>query len=618
MPLQSSGSISFENLRTEFNGPTEIRLFDYYRGGSLVPDTGTNSSVPVSGVISLYDFYGASQFVAPPVVWTWVTLWASINEGGQETFVFSVNSSNFYGSTFSWEIVGGLFADFVATSGTGTISNTGVGNVTITPKADLVTEGPESYTLRITVGGIVRLTTVFTVNDTSLSQPNWAWVLVPASVNEGSTANFSFTDLNLTQQGGLFVWSINGTGLDFTLTAAVGAITANSGGFSITALADSLTEGSEQYVVSVSYNSVTILSSLLVVNDTSTTPISSPSWSWTLQPSSVNEGSTATYTFTDNNLTNQTGNFYWYVNGTVSDFLQVSGSVSFSGNTGTFNVSALADQLTEGSETYTVELFYSGSLILTSLLTINDTSLTAESTYNILPLTGQVTEGQSIAFNVSTTNVANGTVLYWIILMGTNASSADFVSTVGSIVINNGFASFSVTTNVVAGTHTTKNFLVGIYPGPTPIGILTNTLFINIIDVPATLAVTMSSYALTGTTSVTTSQPSTSVLVTTNVVSVYIVGGSGSYSYVVNLDNVPPGSDLTGATAYFIASTPLQFYVTRELVVSNNSAQTPNNSIVAQVTGLRIQVTDLITGTVAFSPNFSVETIHIVNWGLDA
>lgn len=59
MALQASGQISIGDLKTEFTGPAESAMSDYYRGGSFVPDTGPNAGVPTSGEIQLTDFYSA-------------------------------------------------------------------------------------------------------------------------------------------------------------------------------------------------------------------------------------------------------------------------------------------------------------------------------------------------------------------------------------------------------------------------------------------------------------------------------------------------------------------------------------------------------------------------------
>jgi hypothetical protein len=62
MALQGSGAISIGNLATEFGGSTPHSLSEYYRGGGLVPNTGTNANVPTSGQISLSQFYGAAAY----------------------------------------------------------------------------------------------------------------------------------------------------------------------------------------------------------------------------------------------------------------------------------------------------------------------------------------------------------------------------------------------------------------------------------------------------------------------------------------------------------------------------------------------------------------------------
>ena len=60
MAVTSSAPISITNLVTEFGGSTPHALTEYYRGGSLVPNTTANNSVPTSGAISLTDFFGAT------------------------------------------------------------------------------------------------------------------------------------------------------------------------------------------------------------------------------------------------------------------------------------------------------------------------------------------------------------------------------------------------------------------------------------------------------------------------------------------------------------------------------------------------------------------------------
>ena len=60
MAVTSSAPIDIGDLVTEFGGSAPHSLTEYYRGGSLVPNTTANNSVPTSGAISLTDFFGAS------------------------------------------------------------------------------------------------------------------------------------------------------------------------------------------------------------------------------------------------------------------------------------------------------------------------------------------------------------------------------------------------------------------------------------------------------------------------------------------------------------------------------------------------------------------------------
>lgn len=61
-------------------------------------------------------------------------------------------------------------------------------------------------------------------------------------------------------------------------------------------------------------------------------------------------------------------------------------------------------------------------------------------TYAITAAASSVNEGASLTFTVTTTGVANGTVLYW-----TLSNTTDFQASSGSITINSGSATFSVT-----------------------------------------------------------------------------------------------------------------------------------------------------------------------------
>lgn len=60
MALQTSGAISLSNVQSEFGGSNPIGINEYYRGGSNVPNSTANNSIPTSGQIQLDDFYGGT------------------------------------------------------------------------------------------------------------------------------------------------------------------------------------------------------------------------------------------------------------------------------------------------------------------------------------------------------------------------------------------------------------------------------------------------------------------------------------------------------------------------------------------------------------------------------
>jgi hypothetical protein len=45
-------------IREFYGGSTPDSIFEYYKGGSYVPNTAANSTVPTSGAISIFNFYG--------------------------------------------------------------------------------------------------------------------------------------------------------------------------------------------------------------------------------------------------------------------------------------------------------------------------------------------------------------------------------------------------------------------------------------------------------------------------------------------------------------------------------------------------------------------------------
>ena len=75
MTLQSSGTISINDLVGEYGGSAPHSLTEYYKGGGLVLNHSNNASVPTStssgGQIRLSDFYGQSNTSPSPTSYSY-------------------------------------------------------------------------------------------------------------------------------------------------------------------------------------------------------------------------------------------------------------------------------------------------------------------------------------------------------------------------------------------------------------------------------------------------------------------------------------------------------------------------------------------------------------------
>jgi hypothetical protein len=106
MTLPSSGPLSIEDIANEFGGTAPHSLSEYYRGGSLVPDSSLTQSIPTSGLINVSDFYGTTNYTTLEIL-------------GQVTWV--QNSTNDYFSSQSVSIPEGtksvIFMGNIGTNG---------------------------------------------------------------------------------------------------------------------------------------------------------------------------------------------------------------------------------------------------------------------------------------------------------------------------------------------------------------------------------------------------------------------------------------------------------------------------------------------------------------------
>ena len=214
--------------------------------------------------------------------------------------------------------------------------------------------------------------------------------------------------------------------------------------------------------------------------------------------SSIGEGSTAvTFTVTTTNVPNGTA-LCWTTNSSgsisVADFADntLSGWITINNNTATIVRLAKADILTEGLESFYLELrtdSTSGPVVATSsAIIIQDLSKSptpTPATYQVVQSASVITEGGiSVTFTLNTTNVANGTTIYWTTNGSSSVNAADFTDNVtsGSIVINNNTGSVLRTATVDYVTEGYEYFNLEFRTGSTAGPVVAVSSGVSIID----------------------------------------------------------------------------------------------------------------------------------------
>ena len=170
----------------------------------------------------------------------------------------------------------------------------------------------------------------------------------------------------------------------------------------------------------------------------------------------VNEGSSVTITLTTTNITDGTTIGYLISgieSGDISESL--TGNFTVTGNTATITFNVVADATTEGAQTMLLSLVGISSSVS---VTVNDTSTTPlVPAYAVAPAANNVDEGSALTFNVTTTNVADATTLYW-----TATNAADFSTSSGSFTITSNAGSVAVTPTADTTTEGAETFTLQI------------------------------------------------------------------------------------------------------------------------------------------------------------
>ena len=277
-----------------------------------------------------------------------------------------------------------------------------------------------------------------------------------SSINEGATLITTVTTTNVSN-GTTLYWSFSGTNInssDFSSGSLTGSGSISNDSFNFTHVVanDTTTEGTETIQIKVftdAARQIQVATKNVIIADTSV------SAAYAISPSttSVNEGSPLNYGVGTSNVADGT-TLYWSLSGsgiTAGDFSPsgLTGSGSINNNAFTVTRTLVADSTTEGNEVITFKLYTdsgrTNEVASNSSVTIQDTSTTPTTPSYALSVTPTtVNEGDTFTSTVTTTNVAQGTTLYW--------------SAMGAGVDNNDFSSGSMTGSGTVGFDGTFQF----------------------------------------------------------------------------------------------------------------------------------------------------------------
>lgn len=473
---------------------------------------------------------------------------SNVNEGS--TITFTLTTTGLPNNTAVPYVITGIQAADViggngAINGNFVINNSGVGTKTFTLIADNKTEGAE--VMRVSLKNQPNVFATATVNDTSVGatyavrfsgSSNGAGTIT--SVDEGvqfyivvtTTGVADGTVLNLKYDDSVAIGADFSTTLPTTIT-----INSNQGIVGLTPALDQLTENIESFVVNVctttNINSM-VARNTLSINDTSKSPTFTAKFAdnsaGTGSISNINEGSTVYFHIATTNIPDGTVlNLEYYGDASNSDFSTTRPtSVMVSSNKAMVTYAILNDSVTEGTEEFTIKVVYNSTYVAERRLDINDTSI--DPTFAVKFSTNAngtdtittANEGATVYLVVTTTGIANGTVLT--LEYGGDANAADFTTTrPTTVTVQSNKASAAYTIKADATTEGAEVMSVAVKSG----GITKGSASLNIAD---------TSVAATGTIRFSTSSTGSGTITATN-------EGATVYA-IIETTNVPNGTIL--------------------------------------------------------------------------
>jgi hypothetical protein len=171
---------------------------------------------------------------------------------------------------------------------------------------------------------------------------------------------------------------------------------------------------------------------------------------------------------------------YYTVLSNGGDVSPLQGPIIITNNSGSFTVNVIADLVTEGTETFQVQIRrnqFETVIVATSVpVTINDVSLTP-ATFAITPQTTSINEGSSVTFDVLTENYLPGVIYF----TTTGIAATDVTPTSGMLTLVLGASTVTVSSAADLTTEGAETFRIQLRTGSTagPIVATSSSITVN-------------------------------------------------------------------------------------------------------------------------------------------
>lgn len=427
------------------------------------------------------------------------------NVGIGSTLYYSTNSSDMTAADFSDNSTTGQFE---ITQGIG--AGIGVATITRTVSRDPINEGTNTFSLVIRDGSTsgLAVTESLPVSVTDIPA-TFSISESTTSINEGESVTFTITTTEVVDGTILFFTTGGGqvSASDFSDATLFGTVTINNntGTITRTVARDAVADGTESFTIvvrteSVSGNAVVTSQSVSIGDIVPTNDI-------TPSATLINEGQSVTFTVNTTAVPDGTVLYYSTGGNMVADDFEDNSL------TGSFTISADSNEV--GSATITRVVAYDDPAVAEANETFNivvrsdsptGTALTTSAditvsnidpSYSIDPDQLTVAESQSVNFQIYTTDIADGTTLYYSTNF-TNLDADDFdTNTTGSFDIVgtggvNGIGTVTVTAKLDQENEANGEFSIVVRTGSTTGTAVTESQNVQVTDAPLSAVITTS------------------------------------------------------------------------------------------------------------------------------